>query len=68
MLRLMKVWRLAKGWKTMGVSVAIAVAGVLQTTDWTTVVEPDQVGPTLLVIGIVVAALRVVTNTPLGRK
>lgn len=66
--RLIGAVRLLKGWKTVGVSVAIAVAGVLQTTDWATIVRPDQVGPTLLVIGVVVAALRAVTTTPLGKK
>jgi len=66
--RLIGAWRLLKGWKTVGVSVAIAVAGVLQSTDWATIVGPKQVGPTLLFIGVLVAALRAVTNTPLGKK
>ncbi|MCB1487023.1 MAG: hypothetical protein KDJ88_06135 [Bauldia sp.] len=57
-----------KGWKTMGFSVAIAVAGALQSTDWTTIVAPSQVGPTLLAIGVIVAVLRAVTNTPVGKK
>ena len=68
LFRLVAALRVLKGWKTIATSVAIAVAGVLQTTDWATVVEPQDVGPTLLVIGIVVAVLRAVTNTPLGRK
>jgi prepilin signal peptidase PulO-like enzyme (type II secretory pathway) len=66
--RIIGAWRLLKGWKTVGVSVAIAVAGVLQTTDWATIVGPKLVGPTLLFIGVLVAALRAVTNTPLGKK
>ncbi len=57
-----------KGWKTIGVSAAIAVAGVLQSADWATIVSPAAVGPTLLGIGVVVAVLRAVTDTPLGKK
>lgn len=66
--RLTRALARTKGWKTMAVSAAIAITGVLQSTDWATIVEPGQVGPTLLFIGIVVAVLRAVTNTPLGRK
>ena len=66
--RLSRALRPVKGWKTMGFSVAIAVAGALQATDWTTTVAPSQVGPTLLAIGVVVAVLRAVTDGPVGRK
>jgi len=66
--RLSRVRRPVKGWKTMGFSVALAVAGALQSTDWTTIVAPSQVGPTLMAIGVVVAVLRTVTNTPVGKK
>ena len=66
--RLIRTLARTKGWKTMAVSAAIAVAGVLQSTDWATIVEPGQVGPSPLFIGIVVAVLRAVTDTPLGRK
>jgi hypothetical protein len=62
------LWSAAKGWRTVLLSVAIAVAGVLQTADWATIVGPREVGPVLLAIGIVVAVLRTVTDTPVGTK
>ena len=68
MIKLFGLMRGLKGWKTLGVSSAIAVAGVLQTADWTTIVPPDRVGQTLLVIGVVVALLRVLTNSPVGQR
>lgn len=68
MIKLIALLRRLKGWKTLGVSSAIAVAGVLQTADWTTIVPPDRVGQTLLLIGVIVALLRVVTNSPVGRR
>lgn len=52
----------------MLVSVALAVAGVLQTADWATIVGPRQVGPTILAVAVVVAVLRVLTDTPVGHK
>lgn len=65
---LSRVWQTLKGWKTMLVSLAIAVAGVLQTADWATIVPPSKVGPTILGIAILVAVLRALTTTPVGRK
>lgn len=57
-----------KGWKTLLFSAAIAVAGVLQTADWATIVGPRQVGPAMLAVSVVVAVLRALTDTPIGRK
>ncbi|MEP0324687.1 hypothetical protein [Bauldia litoralis] len=68
LVRIVRALRPLKGWKTMGVSAAIAVAGVLQSADWATIVPEADIGPTLLAIGVVVAVLRVVTDTPLGRR
>ncbi len=65
---LSRVWQTLKGWKTMLVSLAIAVAGVLQTADWATIVPPSKVGPTILGMAILVAVLRALTTTPVGRK
>ena len=58
-----------KGWKTLLWSCALAVVGVLQAFDFTTVVPPNQTwtGVALLAIGAVTAALRYVTTTPLGK-
>ena len=68
MNRIMESWQAAKGWKTLAASLAIAVMGVLQTTDWTTVVPADKVGPVMVGIGVLMALLRVVTSGPVGRK
>lgn len=57
-----------KGWRTLLVSLAIAVVGVLQSADWATIVPAEHVGTVMLVIGVLVAALRTLTDTPLGRK
>lgn len=66
--RIRSAWHAIKGWRTMLVSVALAVAGVLQTADWATIVGPRQVGPTILAVAVVVAVLRVLTDTPVGHK
>ena len=58
----------AKGWRTVAVSVVLAIIGVLQTADWAAVVTPERVGPVMLAVGIVVAVLRVLTDTPDGKS
>jgi hypothetical protein len=63
-----KAWMRAKGWKTLAASLAIAVIGVLQTTDWATIVPPDKVGPVMLGIAVLMAVLRVLTDGPVGRN
>jgi len=63
-----KAWAAVKGWKTMAVSAVLAVIGVLQTADWATIVSPQRVGPTILGVAILVAVLRSVTDTPVGRR
>jgi hypothetical protein len=65
---LKKIWAAAKGWRTVLLSILLAVVGVLQTADWATIVPPQQVGPVMLTIALVVAVLRTLTDTPVGRK
>jgi len=57
-----------KGWKTLLVSLGIAAAGVFQTADWATIVPSGAVGPVMVGIGIAVAALRAITDTPAGKS
>ena len=64
--RLKHLWSAAKGWRTMIVAVSLAIVGVLQAADWATIVGPRQVGPVMLAIGILVAVLRTLTDTPVG--
>jgi hypothetical protein len=62
------IWSSLKGWKTILVAIAIAVVGVLQSADWATVVPERWVGPTMLAIGLLVALLRTLTDTPVGKS
>ena len=59
-------WGDGKGWRTIVASSALAILGVLQTADWTTIVQPQQVGPVMVGIGAVGALLRFFTTTPVG--
>jgi hypothetical protein len=68
MNRIIEVWRVSKGWRTLLVSLAIAVVGVLQSTDWSALVPEDRVGPVMVVIGVAMAVLRILTDGPVGRK
>jgi hypothetical protein len=68
MNRIIEVWRGSKGWRTLLVSLAIAVVGVLQSTDWSTLIPEDRVGPVMVVIGGAMAVLRILTDGPVGRK
>ncbi len=58
-----------KGWKTVvsGVLMAILPAALtyLAGVDWTKFVSPNAA---MLIAGIIVVALRAVTNTPIGTK
>lgn len=56
-----------KGYKTLIWSLLLAVVGVLQAFDWTTVVPASAQGWVLIAIGAVTAALRYVTTTPVGK-
>jgi hypothetical protein len=68
MNRITETWHAAKGWKTLLAAIAIAVVGVLQTTDWTTIVPEDRVGPVMVGIGVLMAVLRALTDGPMGKK
>jgi hypothetical protein len=59
-----------KGWKTLGFALAVAVAGVVQSFNWATVVPQDKTwsGVAMIAIGAVIAALRYVTTTPIGKS
>jgi hypothetical protein len=66
--RITRFWNLAKGWRTVLLSLALAIVGVLQSADWATIVGPGEVGPVMAAIGVAVAILRAITDTPLGTK
>jgi len=57
-----------KGYRTLAFSLAVAVFGVLQAFDWTSVVhDPKTMGIITTVIGLAAAGLRMVTTTAPGK-
>jgi hypothetical protein len=57
-----------KGWRTVGVAVAIAAVGALQTAGLADVIPDPYVGPVMMALGFAMAWLRGVTSTPVGVK
>jgi hypothetical protein len=56
------------GWKTLIFSAAVALVGVLEATDWINLLDAQTAGYVVTAIGIVSAALRFLTSTPVGKK
>jgi hypothetical protein len=52
-----------KGWKTVGVAVAIAAVGALQTSGLTDMIPPTYVGPAMMALGFLMAWLRSQSDT-----
>ena len=59
-----------KGWRTLGFALLVAVGGVVQTFNWASVIPQDKTwsGLAMVAVAAVVAALRVITTTPIGEK
>lgn len=58
-----------KGWKTVILSSVLAILGILQATDITTLVsDPKTAGVVAAVIGVVFGILRKFTDTSIGNK
>jgi len=68
MARITESWQKAKGWRTLLISLAIAIVGVLQSTDWRALIPEDRIGPVMVAIGVAMAVLRIATDGPVGRK
>jgi hypothetical protein len=60
--------QMLKGWRTVGVAVAIAAVGALQTSGLADLIPAPYVGPAMMALGFVMAYLRSVTTTPVGAK
>ena len=56
-----------KGWRTIGLNLAVASFGVLEAADWTSILGNEKAGWALAAIGITNMVLRTVT-TPVGQK
>lgn len=57
-----------KGWKTMIFATLLSVGGVIQNFNLAQILQPQYAGWALLVIGILVAVLRMLTTTSVGEK
>lgn len=57
-----------KGFKTIGINLAIAFGGVLEATDWVNTVGSDKAGIAVTVVAIVNMILRGFTNSSLFKK
>ncbi len=55
-----------KGWKTLIVAALVALAGVAHQADWINLSGPTNAGYVLSGVGILMAILRFLTNTPAG--
>jgi hypothetical protein len=56
-----------KGWRTIGLNLAVAGFGALEATDWTAVGN-EKAGYALAAFGIANMVLRTVTTTAVGQK
>jgi hypothetical protein len=57
-----------KGWRTVGVAVAIAAVGALQTSGLADVIPAPYVGPAMMALGFAMAWLRSMSDTKIGVK
>lgn len=57
------------GWRTLIFSVLVSVIGILQATDWVSLLNnPKTAGIVVTAIGVASAVLRFMTNTPIGKS
>jgi hypothetical protein len=57
-----------QGWKTLIFSAAVALVGVAEAADWVSLLGSETAGYVVTAIGIISAALRFLTNSPVGKK
>lgn len=59
-----------QGWKTVIFGALLALGGFLQGVDWVSLIpnDPTTAGWIASAVGVVVVALRFLTNTPVGTK
>jgi hypothetical protein len=56
-----------KGWRTIGLNLALTMFGFLEATDWTAVLGSDRAGWVVTGVGITNMVLRSMTTTRVGR-
>ena len=57
-----------KGWRTILLNIGVAVFAVLEAADWTAMLGNDKAAWIVAAVAGVNMALRVATNTPVGRS
>jgi hypothetical protein len=57
-----------KGYRTLAFNAALALFGVAQAFDWTSVLGSAQAGYVVSAIGVVGMVLRALTTTPVGKS
>ena len=57
-----------KGWKTLAINLGVTAFGVLEATDWVSMLGSDKAGLVVTGIGITNMILRQFTTTPVGRR
>lgn len=57
-----------KGWRTLGLNLAVAGFGVFEATDWSGVLGNNNAGWVLTGIGVANMVLRSLTTTPVGKS
>ena len=57
-----------KGWRTLLINLGIAVLGVLEATDWTSLLGSDRAGLVITAVAVANIVLRSITTTPIGGK
>lgn len=55
-----------KGWRTLGINMAVLIAAALQTAEWPNLVPAQYVGYVVAIVAGVNMALRTITTTPVG--
>jgi hypothetical protein len=56
-----------KGWRTLGINLAVAAFGVIEAAEWTELLGSDTAGWMVTGIGVANMLLRALTTTPVGR-
>ena len=57
-----------KGWRTLVLNVGIAVLGVLEVTDWTSLLGSDKAGLAVTAVAVANILLRALTTTAIGSR
>ena len=63
-----EVMNQVKGWRTLGLSVAVAVIGAVDAFDWVDIIPANFATWLIPILGIVFGYLRTITTTAAGKS